>query len=147
MKAERYGNTIVLDIEDGDYLVNGRKDKIHQVLINLIDNAVKYGETQTEISIRMRQDDGMVKIDVINKGKGLTKQELKRIFEPFFRVDKEQSRELGSAGLGLSIVKKIMDEHSGRIKAESIQGEYTVFSVFFPLIDGIRQEEGSVAVK
>lgn len=144
MKAERYGNTIVLDIEDGDYLVNGRKNKIHQVLVNLIDNAVKYGEAQTEICIHMGQDNGMVKIDVINQGKGLTEQELKRIFEPFFRVDKEQSRELGSAGLGLSIVKKIMDEHSGRIKAESVQGEYTVFSVFFPLINDTRQEEGSV---
>ena len=141
MKAERYGNTIVLEIEDENYLVNGRKDKIHQVMINLIDNAVKYGETQTEICIHMRQADGMVEVDVINQGKGLTEQELKRIFEPFFRVDKEQSRELGSAGLGLPIVKKIMDEHGGRIEAESIQGEYTVFSVFFPLIEGFSQKE------
>ena len=119
-------------LSDTELFHNGMAQILHES---------EYGETQTEIYIHMRQADGMVEIDVINQGKGLTEQELKRIFEPFFRVDKEQSRELGSAGLGLSIVKKIMDEHGGRIEAESIQGEYTVFSVFFPLIEGFSQKE------
>ena len=77
----------------------------------------------------------MIRVDVVNHGEGLNKQELERIFEPFYRVDKERSRELGSAGLGLSIVRKIVNEHNGRITTECIPGEYTVFSVSFPRVD------------
>lgn len=134
LKAERYGNTIVLDIKEGSYIVKGRKDRLHQVMINLIDNAVKYGETKKEIIINMQNDNDFAKIDVINQGKGLKEHELKRIFEPFFRVDKDKSRELGSAGLGLSIVKKIMDEHGGKIEVHSVYGKDTVFSVYLPLL-------------
>lgn len=132
MKAERYENPLIPDIEEGDYRINGREDRIRQVLINLIDNAIKYGETGKEIRVHMKTEGDEIRIDVMNHGAGLDKQELERIFEPFYRVDKEHSRELGSAGLGLSIVKKIVNEHNGRIIAECIPGEYTIFSVFFP---------------
>lgn len=135
MKAKRYDNTITLHIEEGEYIMNGREDRIRQVLINLIDNAIKYGEMGKEIRIQMKTEDEMIKVDVVNHGEGLNKQELERIFEPFYRVDKERSRELGSAGLGLSIVRKIVNEHNGRIVTECIPGEYTVFSVFFPRVD------------
>lgn len=135
MKAERYDNTLTLHIEEGEYIMNGREDRIRQVLINLIDNAIKYGETGKEIRIQMKTEDEMIRVDVVNHGEGLKKQELERIFEPFYRVDKERSRELGSAGLGLSIVRKIVNEHGGRITAECTPGEYTVFSVFFPGLD------------
>lgn len=73
-----------------------------------------------------------VQITVENQGEGMDKEELSHIFEPFYRADKDRSREMGSSGLGLSISKKIMEEHGGTIQAESEPGGYTIFRVCFP---------------
>ena len=68
-----------------------------------------------------------------NWGKGMTEKEIERIFDPFYRADKEHSREMGSSGLGMSISKQIVDEHGGRIAVQSSPGETTVVSVMLPL--------------
>ena len=68
----------------------------------------------------------------MNRGQGIENKDLENIFEPFFRTDKELSRELGSTGLGLSISRKIVKEHGGNIEADSTPGEETVFMVSFP---------------
>lgn len=91
-------------------------------MINLIDNAIKYGKTGEDIWIRLVKRDAVVQIAVANQGRGMDKDELSHIFEPFYRVDKERSREMGSSGLGLAISKKIMEEHHGTIQAESEPG-------------------------
>jgi signal transduction histidine kinase len=132
MKAKRYMNRLMIQEEPGDYLIEGREDRIRQVLINLIDNAIKYGKTGEDIWIRFVKRDAMVQIAVANQGRGMDKDELSHIFEPFYRVDKERSREMGSSGLGLAISKKIMEEHHGTIQAESEPGGYTLFMVCFP---------------
>lgn len=131
-KAKRYKNCLILDAEPGDYLVEGQEDRIRQVLINLIDNGIKYGRIGENIRIRLAKEDGAVQITVKNQGEGMDKEELSHIFEPFYRADKERSREMGSSGLGLSIAKKIMEEHGGMIQAESEPGGYTIFQVCFP---------------
>ena len=131
-KAKRYKNCLILDVKQGDYLVEGQEDRIRQVLINLIDNGIKYGRIGGNIRIRLEKEDGAVQITVENQGEGMDKEELSHIFEPFYRADKERSREMGSSGLGLSISKKIMEEHGGTIQAESEPGGYTIFRVCFP---------------
>lgn len=131
MKAKRYENSLMLDMEPGDYLTEGREDRIRQVLINLIDNAIKYGEPGKDIWIRIARQGGMIRIAVANQGRGMEQKELDHIFEPFYRVDKEHSREMGSSGLGLAIAGKIMEEHHGTIQVKSEPGGYTVFMVSF----------------
>ena len=75
-----------------------------------------------------------------NQGKGMDEEEISHIFEPFYRVDKERSREMGSSGLGLAISKKIMEEHHGMIRVKSEPGGYTIFMICFP--DTIHEERG-----
>lgn len=132
MKAGRYGSRIALEGVEKSYLTKGREDKIRQVLINVIDNAVKYGEPEDEILLRICRQNGYIMISVFNKGQGIKKEDIENIFEPFYRADKERGRELGSSGLGLAISKKIMEEHGGSIHAESEPGRITVFTISFP---------------
>lgn len=132
IKARRQECRLLLEGTEKSYLVYGREDKIRQVLINLIDNAIKYGEPKETVSLKIASEKDYVKISVSNKGCGIKKEDLENIFEPFYRADKELSRELGSTGLGLAISKKIMKEHGGRIEVMSILGEDTVFTVTFP---------------
>ncbi len=134
LKAKRYENSLLLDMEPGDYRIKGREDRIRQVLINLIDNAIKYGAPGKDIWIRLAKQSRMVRIAVANQGRGMEPEELRHIFEPFYRVDKERSREMGSSGLGLAIAGKIMEEHGGTIQVKSEPGGYTVFMVSFPAV-------------
>lgn len=135
IKAKRQKNRLILEGVNETCLVNGREDRIRQVLINLIDNAVKYGEPEETIRLGLTVQDGFAHISVSNKGQGIKRDDLENIFEPFYRADKERSREIGSTGLGLAISKKIVEEHGGRIRVESVPGKDTVFTVSFPTAD------------
>lgn len=133
VKARRYENTLVLEGEtENVFPVVGREDKIRQVLINVIDNAIKYGEPRKPIPVRIARQEERICITVSNQGRGIREDELEMIFEPFYRADKGLSRELGSSGLGLSIAAKIMEEHGGHISAVSVPGGETVFTICFP---------------
>lgn len=128
VKARRYDMQIKTDFPQALWVL-GVEERLRQVLINLADNAIKYGDSHT--TIRM---DGILKNDFVwlavrNQGKGLNAEEQKKIFEPFYRVDKAYSREQGSAGLGLSICRKIMEEHDGSIGVKSRPGGPTVFYI------------------
>lgn len=110
-------------------LVNADKDRIQQVLTNLIVNSIKYGKKDgtTEVSI----DNlimGKVLIRVTDNGEGIEDEEIPRLFERFYRVDKSGSREQGGSGLGLSIVKHIIDAHNEKIYVESQYGVGSEFS-------------------
>lgn len=180
IKAKRYGNILVLEGTNGRFPVIGKEDKIRQVLINVIDNVIKYGEPGKPIHIGITGSEesgkpvrigitgseepgkpvhigitgseepgksvrigttgqghreGRVQITVSNQGQGIRQEELETIFEPFYRVDKGRSRELGSSGLGLSIAARIMEEHGGQISAASIPGGTTTFTICFPTAD------------
>lgn len=140
LKAKRYENHIITQTEK-DLVIYGQADRIRQLLINLIDNAVKYGSPREDIIVAGKKLDDSVWISITNKGKGLTKEEMNHIFEPFYRVDKAYSREQGSAGLGLSICDQIMKEHGGEIMVESVIDEQTTFTLRFPIAQ-YDQKEG-----
>ena len=135
IKANRYDNTLTLKGTKEYLPVTGKEDKIRQALINVIDNAIKYGEPGKPIHIRLTRQGGQVQVAVSNQGQGIRKDDLESIFEPFYRADKGLSRELGSSGLGLSIAARIMEEHQGYIKAASIPGKETVFTICFPAVE------------
>ena len=142
IKANRYGAHIRLKLES-ELLVQGQEERLRQVFINLIDNAVKYGEEGTEIRISGAHRKGRVLFSISNKGKQMSQEQLKHIFEPFYRADKEYSREQGSAGLGLSICQKIMKEHKGVIWAENRPEGRIAFFLLFPAFSETVQKENS----
>ena len=126
IKANRYGMQIETQLPRERWVM-GLEERLRQVIINLVDNAIKYGESHTSIRIQGLSRGGFILLSVWNRGKGLKPAEKSRVFEPFYRTDKAYSREQGSAGLGLSICKKILQEHAGVIGVESEPGEQTVF--------------------
>ena len=107
-------------------------ERIKQVLINLIDNSAKYTLEEGSITIRTQDDDKCVLIRVEDTGLGIPKEDLPRIFERFYRVDKTRSRDMGGSGLGLSIVKHIIELHNSQIKVESEVNKGTSFAFKLP---------------
>ena len=106
--------------------------RISQVLINLLDNAIKYTRTGGIITVSARPKDKYIQIDVSDTGIGISEEEIARIFERFYRVDKARSRELGGTGLGLSIVKHIVQAHGGEVWVKSLVGKGSAFSFIIP---------------
>lgn len=108
--------------------VRGDEDLINQVLINLLDNAIKYTAQKGKIIVRLSQDGNKVVARITDTGIGIPGESLPRLFERFYRVDKARSRVLGGTGLGLSIVKHILELHGGDVYAESKVGEGSTFT-------------------
>jgi len=127
-QARDKGIEIVLDIEDGVPGVVADKGRVEQVMINLLDNAIKYtpGGGRLDVSVCVKAGEAIV--EVRDTGIGIPASDMPRIFERFYRVDKARSRELGGTGLGLAIAKHIIQSLSGRVWVESKPGEGSVFS-------------------
>jgi two-component system phosphate regulon sensor histidine kinase PhoR len=130
MKAAKKKITLMFDIDYNEpILVNADKERIQQVLSNLIVNSIKYGRSKgtTEVSIENLIKNKVI-VRVTDNGEGITKTNLPRLFERFFRVDKSGSRKEGGSGLGLSIVKHIIEAHDEKIYVESEIGVGSEFS-------------------
>jgi two-component system phosphate regulon sensor histidine kinase PhoR len=113
--------------------VIGDRIYLEQVFINLLDNAIKYTHETGEISISaLEKEQGEIQVMIKDNGIGIPKEDLSRIFERFYRVDKGRSQELGGTGLGLSIVKHIIQAHGGKVWADSKLGEGSTFYIALP---------------
>ncbi|PKD20662.1 histidine kinase [Salegentibacter salinarum] len=130
MKAAKKNITLTFDIEYEEPIwVNADRDRIQQVLTNLIVNSIKYGKEDgtTEVSIENLIKNKVI-VRVTDNGEGIEKENLPRVFERFYRVDKSGSRKEGGSGLGLSIVKHIIEAHNEKIYVESVFGVGSEFS-------------------
>ncbi|MGL5634883.1 MAG: ATP-binding protein [Sarcina sp.] len=107
-------------------------DSIKQLILNLVDNAIKYSGNDSSVWLNINEDKNTFKIIVKDNGVGIEKIHLERIFERFYRVDKARSRETGGTGLGLAIVKHIVNNLNGDIFVESELGKGTEFTVCIP---------------
>lgn len=117
---------------DGNPLITANRDRIKQMLINLVDNAIKYNVDSGSVHVKAWKSEGRILISVKDTGIGIARQHLSRIFERFYRVDKGRSRSMGGTGLGLSIVKHIVNLYNGDIKVESEPGKGTEFLIQLP---------------
>lgn len=126
-------NIIVENKLNNPLLVFADKDKITQVINNLVDNAMKFNKVNGSIKIYSLKEDSFVKIFIEDSGIGIPKEDLPRIFERFYRVDKARSRDMGGTGLGLSIVKHIVELHNGSVGVDSIEGSGSKFYFILPL--------------
>jgi len=103
------------------------------MILNLLDNAVKYTPEGGEISVGLARQNGNARIVVRDTGVGIPQADQLHVFDRFYRVDKARSRALGGAGLGLSIVRWIVDAHGGKIEVQSTPGKGSAFTVELPL--------------
>lgn len=119
-------------LEVGKIMVCADTDMIHQVLYNLIENAVKFVNENGTISFKYRVDGAKTYISVKNTGAGIAKEDLPKVFERFYKADKSRSADIKSVGLGLHIVRSIVDLHSCDIVVKSIQNQYCEFEFWLP---------------
>jgi signal transduction histidine kinase len=121
---------------EGKGLVEVDGQKIEQAVLILVDNAAKYGPKGGVITLTSYVRSGELRIGVEDRGPGIPREELPRIFERFYRLDKARSRKLGGAGLGLPIAKTVVEAHGGHVEALSRPGEGTMMTLCLPLLAG-----------
>ena len=133
-RAEAKGLSLSLDLgtTDESLLILADEEAVRQILDNLIDNAVKYTPEGGSVRVSCQHADGHVVLEVADTGIGIPRDDLPRVFERFYRVDKARSRELGGTGLGLAIVKHLVQSIGGQIAVDSRVGSGTRFSVQLP---------------
>ncbi len=115
-----------------DVEVMGDANRIIQIVMNLITNAITYSPEHTTVTIRLKEDDTYGILEIEDEGIGIEKHEIARVFERFYRVDRARSRNSGGTGLGLAIVKHLVEAHHGRIQVESEVGAGTKMIVMIP---------------
>jgi PAS domain S-box-containing protein len=127
-----------LDVEIEEKLppIYADKNKLAQVLLNLVDNASKFSPDGSKIKIKAARKEDWCQISVIDNGIGVKKEDIKRLFEPFSRLDSPLGHNRGGTGLGLALVKQIVEGHGGRIQVESEYGKGSIFTFNFPLATG-----------
>lgn len=131
--AEDSGIKIQIEYPEEKLLVKGSKSILGNAIYNLVDNAIKYSEPGNEVVIRLKREGDRIIIEVQDHGIGIPLSDQERIFERFYRVDKTRTKDGGGAGLGLSIVKHAVANHTGEIKVTSTEGQGSLFAISLPL--------------
>lgn len=132
-KAKKYNMSININVGKNIKII-ANEDKIKEIIINLLDNAIKYGKVNSDIFVNAHIEGKFANISVIDSGEGIEEKELENILSPFYRVSKSETRELGSTGLGLAIVKSIVDSYNGKIDIKSEVNKGTEVSIKLPTI-------------
>jgi len=130
-KAERFGIGIYFD-DAGEHRCICDVQKLYQVFLNLLDNAIKYSDSGARVDVEIEEDDSSLTVCIRDTGVGIPKEDLNQLFERFYRVDKNRSRATGGSGLGLAISKQIVEMHGGGISVESEVDVGSVFEVRLP---------------
>jgi PAS domain S-box-containing protein len=125
--------SLTLNTNGGCTAIVGDRDKLRQVLVNLVDNAVKYSPEGGRIEIGLRREHGYCLIDVSDEGLGIPPDEHERIFEKFYRLDPQQTYGVGGSGLGLYICRELVERMQGRLTVESEPGRGSTFTVELPV--------------
>jgi signal transduction histidine kinase len=130
-KAQRFGIKIYFD-ETGEHRCICDVQKLYQVFLNLLDNAIKYSDSGARVDVEIEEDDSTLTVRIRDTGVGIPKEDLNQLFERFYRVDKDRSRATGGSGLGLAISRQIVEMHGGSISVESEVDVGSVFEVRLP---------------
>jgi PAS domain S-box-containing protein len=130
-KAQRFGIKIYFD-DAGEHRCICDVQKLYQVFLNLLDNAIKYSDSGARVDVEIEDDDSTLTVRIRDTGVGIPKEDLNQLFERFYRVDKDRSRVTGGSGLGLAISRQIVEMHGGSISVESEVDVGSVFEVRLP---------------
>ncbi len=135
LDAQNHGHEFIVDIPEDLPTVNGDRERIEQVVMNVVSNAIKYTADGGRIAVTAGITGKTVFVKVSDNGVGIPEKDLPNLFERFYRVDKARSRATGGTGLGLSIAKEILNQHKGDIRIESVYGEGTDVTVTLPIAE------------
>lgn len=130
--AEKKSQSMIYHPPNFTCKVVGDMNRIEQVLKNIVTNAVKYSPEGALVEVDIKDKGKYFVVGVVDSGFGIPKEDVARIFDRFYRVDKARSREMGGTGLGLAIAKEIMEHHGGRIEVQSAFGKGSKFELYFP---------------
>lgn len=135
LDAQNHGHTLTLECPEDLPQVDGDRERLEQVIMNIVSNAIKYTADGGKITITSGTRGKHVFVRVSDNGIGIPEKDLPRLFERFYRVDKARSRESGGTGLGLSIAREILSQHKGDIRIESVYGEGTDVTITLPMAE------------
>ena len=129
------GTDIVVDVTTDMPPVMGDAGQLRQLASNILNNALKYGRAGTPVTVSLlrSRSGAMINFTVVDIGDGIAPEHLPRLTERFYRVDSGRSRLIGGTGLGLSLVKHIVDRHRGHLEIRSILGKGTTVSILLPV--------------
>ncbi|MCJ7622481.1 MAG: ATP-binding protein [Anaerolineaceae bacterium] len=131
--------------EPGEELwISGDEQRLVQVLLNLLTNAVNHTPPEGQLVVKAEEAEELVRVSIADTGVGISQEDLPHVFERLYRADKARSREKGGSGLGLSIAKSIIDAHGGSIRAESEEGQGSIFTFELPYVPGEIEDPGPV---
>lgn len=133
--AKNKNQQIKYNLGEGITRLYGDEDRIEQVLLNILSNSIKYTPEGGAIEVYVEKTDSLATINIIDNGIGIPREDLPRLFERFYRVDKARSREMGGTGLGLSIAKEIIEAHEGKIQILSEEGQGTHVMITLLLLE------------
>ena len=132
--AQKEGVSLTAEFPDSPLSPPMAADELTQILFNLVDNAIKFNRRDGRVTLRGKQGDGNIVIEVEDTGVGIPAEDQARVFERFYRVDKARTRERGGTGLGLAIVKHLVENRGGTVTVFSIPGKGSAFTVCLPSI-------------
>jgi two-component system phosphate regulon sensor histidine kinase PhoR len=132
--AERQGVELRMELPElgVDRTVGGDEERLAQLLVNLVHNAIKFSPSGTAVAVRIKPLETEILLEVEDHGAGIPRRDLGRIFERFYKVDRARADRIGGTGLGLAIARHIVERHGGRIWVESQEGQGSRFSVALP---------------
>src|SRR5690606_30543854 len=131
-QARERGLQLMFFVPETEALAHSNERAVDQILVNLVDNAIKYTPVGGSVRVAIETGASRVEVSVRNSGPGIPPQHLERIFERFYRVDPGRSRAVGGTGLGLSIVKHLSQRIGGEVRAESRMGKGACFRLSLP---------------
>jgi two-component system phosphate regulon sensor histidine kinase PhoR len=142
--AERLGVRLALDLPPVVPPVRGEEERLGQVLVNLLHNAVKFSPNGGTVTVRVTVGGDEVLTAVEDHGIGIPRPALARIFERFYKVDRARVRSGGGTGLGLSIARHVIAQHGGRIWVESREGQGSTFTFAVPLASSTEGQSATI---
>ncbi|MDN3205503.1 sensor histidine kinase [Algoriphagus sediminis] len=133
--------------EQANHLTYGDEDKIYRVIQNLLFNAINYNNKKkgAMVEVELKSGKSSIQVSVKDNGRGIPAEDLKRIFERFYRVEKSRSKEKGGTGLGLAIVKHVLEGHKSKISVSSTVGTGSIFSFSLPLVKEDKAPENEIS--
>ncbi len=134
-RGEARGIKLNLDLEPSIPLLYGDRHRLHEVLVNLLENAILFTSSGGTVTLKVKARDAQLVMEVHDTGKGIPEVEIQYIFERFYKVDKSRRRSDKGSGLGLAITKQLVELHGGKIEVESQVGKGSIFRVILPLED------------
>ncbi len=139
VQSDRHEIVVEADPDLPEMLLD--KEKMKEVMVNLVSNAIKYSPKGGKVWVRLRREEGNLRIEIEDQGIGIPREHQPKIFEAFYRVDTSHTAEIPGTGLGLVIVKAIVEHHQGKITFQSDVGKGTTFTVVLPIRKELKREE------